>query len=152
MQEPGAVPERVCRAVAAGKGAGREVRQRRLKTLHTPFSPSVRPPTLSACSQALFGDRFSHPCSSIELFYFCIGNRYFCFRPRGDPVVTGGGWCGARARVRKATQLPGDACSPHCLHCAKTNKQAAAFTSRLSSQLFLNMVSFTKSGESLVFS
>lgn len=107
MQEPGAVPEHVCGAAAAGKGAGREVRQRRLETLHTPFSPSVRPPTLSACSQALFGDRFSHPCSSIELFYFCIGNRYFCSRPRGNPVVAGGGWCGARARARKATQLPG---------------------------------------------
>lgn len=143
----------MCGAAAAGKGAGREVRQQRLETLHTPFSPSVRPPALSACSQALFGDRFSHPCSSIELFYFRIGNHYFVLGPGVIQL-----WL-AEAGVEPGQELrrPPSFLGMPVLHTVstvqkQTNKQAAAFTSRLSSQLFLNMVSFTKPGESLVFS
>lgn len=38
-------------------------------------------------------------------FYFCIGNNWFNYRYRSNPVVAGGGRCGASERARNDTQV-----------------------------------------------
>ena len=38
-------------------------------------------------------------------FYFHIGNNWFSYRSRGDPVVAGGGRCRASERARNDTQV-----------------------------------------------
>lgn len=118
-----------CLQGGSRQGAGAE--RSRAKTGH--------PPTGNIwliCMFTSFLWRFLPSVLQHLTFYFCIGNNWFNYRYRSNPVVAGGGRCGASERARNDTQVTCGKLVLGLSQLCKKNKDVV-FTSRHSSSVVL---------------